>query len=941
MRVIVRLLVVLLLSAIASGGLAQGDPLPFSGPEANTIRSWKRLNWRYVSTSRTVVNYYGQNEQLARNTAKLAERAIDELQIALDYVSESKYLLEVYPDPAAFRQAAYNPDRQPYESINHTSGAVSWTGDYQSYYRVVKKRVSELMIEDMFYGRGSRRALQNRALMHLPKWYHDGLSSFLGEGWWPEDEARLRSFSDNPALTVLKEKDSQLGHTLRKSIWYFIFRRYGPTKLQELVYMTRLTRSADGGMVAVIGMDVGDFSRYWEDFVLNQLQDAREQPDDVNQLSLTSRNERLVSARISPTGGRVAFVVAKHGKLTVKTYSPKTGVNNTGVSWGYKTLNPALKDMETPIAWAPDGSLFVVALPKGDRWQLAYINPRTGKQKRTTLSAGLHLIEGLSWSPDKKQLVFSAMSNGANDLYTIAPFAESPARLTRDLYDDVQPTWGGNSRYIYFSSNRDYNTSTASKPPLTFYRNNFEVYRFDTDSRTIDRLTNTPVANERYPAVIGDSMAVVQSDAIGLPNLHQLGPMRPEPLTNVPHGYQPAGAAKKGVLVMYYDAGERVAGYWAEPPSTPLESVTMTRLGESRVASYSDKEARRAKIIADSIRKAEQAEAEKRIREEEKAKDRDKTDETDKEDGRLRFYVFDEASGQSESERERDKRKSRRERQLDEQKTTSNTRMRTVDEVRLAGAGKVGPSMHFDGFNFRVGSHPLQDFYADASVELSDQHRYHHIRANYRLYDDFRSMDAGINYRFTQFRLNFGASFFTNRRVLEGNYIFKYQTLGGGIRAAWPFNRYLRVEAGTKLIGIDRIELLASYGNPEEDYADFSRISQNDVRLVYNSLRRKERFIDRGFYANIELDEQPQFDRQHRAFYVYWGRCAQVHQIGGDHPFDTFQWRRQFWPHRPALYVGWRQQPAELRFPERSGTARFRRCGRVLPHAFCHAIAHV
>ncbi|MFW5658410.1 MAG: hypothetical protein ACOCZ8_00365 [Bacteroidota bacterium] len=842
----IALFFVLIFSAAALQ--AQGERFPFDGPQANTIRSWKKLNWQYVATRRAQVNYYGDNLQLARNTGQLAERAIDELQIALDYISESKYLLEVYPDPVSYRQAAHDPDRQPFESVNHNIGAVAWTGDYQSYYRAVKTRLAELLLEDMFYGRGSRRSFQNRALMHLPRWYYEGLAGFLGEGWWPEDEARLRSFARNPAVGVLNERDSQLGHTLRKSIWYFIFRRYGPSKLQEIVYMTRLTRSADGGMVAVIGMDVSDFSRYWEDFITNQLKDERAQPKKLTELNLTNRNEQLVEAQISPKGGMVAYVVRENGRLHFRTYTPGSGRKNTGIDWGYKTHNPMMHYMHVPIAWSPDGQIAAVAMPGHKHWTIAYYSPSSGKVKRAELPPELHMIESLSWSPDKKRLVFNATSAGQTDLYTIAPFASEPARLTRDAFDDLDASWGINSRYIYFSSNRDNNLETASKTNLSFYRNNFDAYRYDSETRQIERLSNTPVANERHPGVIGDSVAVVQSDAIGLPNLHMLGSTRPEPLTNFPTGYYPAGSAQKGVLFSHYDGGQLTAAYWSEPRTRPLESVEMTKLGLLRIASYSDRESKRAEAIADSIRKAEQEAADERLKQQPADTAQQRED-----DDRIRFYVFDEESTPSTTERERERRRSKREERLEAQKTQDNFALKQVEDIRFTGEGQVGPSLHFEGFDFRIGSHPLQRYYAEAGIQLADMHRYHHINASYRLYDDFRSMDSQINYRFSQYRLQMGANFFTNRRVLEGNYIFKFQSTGFGLSAILPVNRYLRFEAGTQFVGVERTELFVSFTDADPDLEDFSRIHQNSARLVYNSLRRQERFIDRGLYADLSI----------------------------------------------------------------------------------------
>ena len=66
-------------------------------------------------------------------------------------------------------------------------------------------------------------------------------------------------------------------------------------------------------------------------------------------------------------------------------------------------------------------------------------------------------ISSPNWSPDGKQIVFSATNfAGVTDLYIVDEESGELKRLTNDFYDDRDPAWSPNANAIAFSSDRSY-----------------------------------------------------------------------------------------------------------------------------------------------------------------------------------------------------------------------------------------------------------------------------------------------------------------------------------------------------------------------------------------------------------------------------------------------------------------------------------------------------
>lgn len=106
--------------------------------------------------------------------------------------------------------------------------------------------------------------------------------------------------------------------------------------------------------------------------------------------------------------------------------------------------------------WSPDRARLVFESPRGapPARQLYFIQKDgSGEQPVPGLPPGDNNQAG--WSPDGAWLVFRNENGGQADLFIIKPDGSSLTRLTNDGFDESDPSWGADSRTVYFTSNRE------------------------------------------------------------------------------------------------------------------------------------------------------------------------------------------------------------------------------------------------------------------------------------------------------------------------------------------------------------------------------------------------------------------------------------------------------------------------------------------------------
>ncbi|MEY3442095.1 MAG: hypothetical protein RLZZ519_376, partial [Bacteroidota bacterium] len=613
----------------------------------------KQLNWKNVSTEFFDVHYSTDDPVMAGVAGKMAEEALWDICKAFDYKNRSRFAFYLYLSPNDLIHSNSYPVRNEKDNgltplrINATN--LLFPGNYEAFREHVRAEVTKLVMEDYYFGGQIQLSIQNTVLLYLPDWYAEGLPAYLGEGWDYEDEFWLASLEKSHMLNFAIEGQGPIYHTARKSIWYFIAQNYGPEKLGEIFYMTRLTRSVEDGVIHVLGITLKTLTEKWREFVLQHITDNanfREPIDKESVLAELAPGDKVLSFALHPNKAKAAIYLNNGGKQRVVIYNFETGkIKSTPIEGGFATEQYDRFRFEMPMAWSPDGNQLVTTIYDKAGEYLAWYDMTKGSVKFVAFQPGLDRIYQIAWSPDGAQLVCSGLQQGQIDLYRFVPGTGSFVQLTNDFYDDLYPVWSADGGRIYHASTRQ-QAVLAPGVNARYDANELglDIWAYDFAEHSLSRVTTSPEYNEVPVGMASSFELLVKSDQTGLNNVQKINVFVGDSnyMTNMSPGMHRAAVndsllaystSFKGDLMVYVAPREAVF-------QDQVATRTMLRQRNDKAAAIQRLKLQNAAKM-DSIRKAgttlpDPKDTDNEKPEADSAKSNNKT---------VKYYVFDDDEG--------------------------------------------------------------------------------------------------------------------------------------------------------------------------------------------------------------------------------------------------------------------------------------------------------
>lgn len=148
----------------------------------------------------------------------------------------------------------------------------------------------------------------------------------------------------------------------------------------------------------------------------------------------------------SPDGRRIAFYREEtHGIATI---------NPDGTDRRFLTDNRGSDVRDASPAWSSTGGIAFTRYdpnetPRG--WRVMVMNA-DGSKLRALPFTHLKSIDELAWSPDGRRLTFAAFGpRRVYQLWVMRSDGTKVRRLTRAPYEDTEPAWSPNGRWILFT----------------------------------------------------------------------------------------------------------------------------------------------------------------------------------------------------------------------------------------------------------------------------------------------------------------------------------------------------------------------------------------------------------------------------------------------------------------------------------------------------------
>lgn len=472
--------------------------------------------------------YFNQDgEAIARFTGEHAPNEILKLEEKLNHKLNKRLIFLVYNKFSDFRQSNIGlvTGKEEYNTggitkIRNNKVSLYFQGDHEEYIKQMKESISEVIIMEMLYGNRLTENFANSSMLSLPEWYVKGLTSYLSEEWSINIESRVKDGILNNRYKKFNRLTGEDAIYAGHSFWKYINDYYGNTVITDIIYLTRVNKSANMAVLNVLGLSFKDITNQWLDYYKDYYtKNAIVSNDSILDNTIVKRDKPLVfysQAKVSPKDEKIAYISNELGQIKVWIYNPETDKSEKILQYGHKIKQ--INDYTYPVlAWHPTGKILAIITEKeGGLKFIQYITDDDEITERNLLY--FDKILDFSYSADGSKMVFSAVKDSKTDIYVFDIASSSSEQITNDLADDFNPGFINESQQIIFSSNRLSDTIIDESDR---YGNQLDlyVYNYETKDKVLTRLTSTAYENEQSPFLFQDQQYYYLNDKNGIHNL--------------------------------------------------------------------------------------------------------------------------------------------------------------------------------------------------------------------------------------------------------------------------------------------------------------------------------------------------------------------------------------------------------------------------------------
>ena len=870
-----RLLLWLLLTMVMGSLHAQTYTTDFG---QNRIQ-YKDFDWHFYSTTNFDIYFYTGGGDYAKEAIDFLEEEFDRLTDLLGYAPYTKTKIFLYNSIHDLQQSNTGIDGATFTIGGQTDFVklqleIAHPGSAIEFRKELVYRMARILIEDMMFGGSLIEIFQSSYLLSLPRWFIDGAARYLAYGWDSEMDDYIRDYmSKKKAYKLIKIDGGEAG-LVGQSVWNYIALTHGKSNIANILNLTRIIRSEENSIASTIGVGYRQFLKNWQAYYQSTKEEVSKdyKAPSKNDLVFGKKNPefKYKNVRISPSGERVAYSINALGKYAVYVKELESGKTKKILKGGI--IVPGQKvDEDLPLLdWVDDDNLGVVYYKRGFLY-LSRINISSG-EKITKPLTRFKQVKSFAFNDNGRLAVVSGDVDGRTDLYLISMRRSAVRRITKDSYDDQEPTFIPGTAAIVFSSNRPSDSLRVKGEPLEDLDDMFNlfIYDLDTTKTSFYRLTNT-LGNETKPQPKSESEIFYLSDERGISNLYKYNfhDSTHTQITNYQNNIKDYDLHfdEDGITFLMLNEGTDKIYYSGEvdfnkttfTPQTPRQRLAQAKFIAERYADF-EFDPQPVAPPKDSISITEKEEAAPTdstevdlenldtdnyvFGDDETIEESEKTEEiVDTED-----YVFEDDEGNVEKE-------------YRPNSFFSNYRkLQQENEI-------IGPLPYFPRFSFSnlvtsFAIDPLRGFGTLFETQVTDLLENHKINAGALIITDFRSSDLFLEYQYLKKWVDFSLRVDNELLVLEEDFdanqlVQRYALTTIEAGASFPISNYFRFEinpffATTKFTNLQFEAVNQVNNNPNLAPDNRNNYFGGNVSAVYDNT------VERGF--NIRQGTRAKFD---------------------------------------------------------------------------------
>lgn len=547
-----RSLVLLVLTVFVGGVVQEANAQYFSFGK-NRVQ-YKDFDWRYIQSEHFDVFYYQtKNYDLANFTAYALEASLKQMSEDFSHEIADRIQVIIYDSHNDFSQTNVVPLPVNAEGIGGVTDAyknritMPFTGNFQEFRSTLHHELEHAVINDMFYGGSVQSRLSGNALQ-IPLWYNEGMAEYTSLGWDTNTDMWIRDAVINNYLPPIQRIYGLFNYRGGQSIWNFIAEEYGRPKITEIMQALHTQRNLEIAFQRSLGLNLEEFNERWHDFYRERYLPEVANREDLSEFSdlLTERGKSgtfNTSPAMSPQGDKIAMITNERGYNDVVVISAITGKKIKTLIKGEDNVNfEELNILNPNLSWSPNGEKLALSTKSKGSDNLAIVDYQTGKVRMVEFPK-VDAIGSVAWSPDGDKIAFDGNIGPLQDIYVYNLKTQAFNNVTNDAISDYQPAWGADSETIYFVSHRGdevrlNNVKNTSRLLLDNDIYSSDIYAVKVGSSRAQRLTKTPLWDEKQPVTSRDGKLFYISDENGIPNVYlmNLEDRTSTPLTDLQTG---------------------------------------------------------------------------------------------------------------------------------------------------------------------------------------------------------------------------------------------------------------------------------------------------------------------------------------------------------------------------------------------------------------------
>ncbi|MEM1126065.1 MAG: BamA/TamA family outer membrane protein [Bacteroidota bacterium] len=431
---------------------------------------YEDFEWHVLETDHFDIYYYPEMEELAEHGAHFAEEAYDELRHRFDFALNKRVPLIFYSSNIHFKQTNITPGFIPdgvggFFEFMKGRVVVPANGNLHRFRRVIRHE----LVHVFTFSRVMRVLKDHRVPpdRFLPLWFTEGLAEYWSG---PPDHQHEMIMRDAlltnylvPLENIYRIQGTFIMYKQGEAICRFIAETYGEERLLQLVDNVWKSRDFRDVMESTLQEPFLTVSDRWLTWLRQEYYPRFEDTAPPTRLAHGVANRGF--------NAKPAFYHGHDGTRRVFYTANQMGYTNlyaVEVDSAYQPVRPAevlirgerseryeaFHLFESRISIS-EGGLLAFVTKSGSQDVLHVYDLEADAPGPTYRFSDLVAVYSPTWSPGGTALAFSAIDrSGFADLYLYDRNAEHLRKLTHDAYDDRDPAWSPDGRYLAFASDR-------------------------------------------------------------------------------------------------------------------------------------------------------------------------------------------------------------------------------------------------------------------------------------------------------------------------------------------------------------------------------------------------------------------------------------------------------------------------------------------------------